>query len=102
MKSYLKKNVSRLKLKKKMKDLVEKSVASSTESSNNRVINLMQDEDKTDIVDVEDIIPPTVEKIKKVRAPKKKKEEPPIAVSEDEEPEESVAVEDKKKDEILK
>ena len=32
------------KKKKKMKDLVEKSVASSTESSNNRLINLMQDD----------------------------------------------------------
>ena len=51
-------------------------------------------------------VPPIVEKIKKVRAPRKKKEaEPPITVFDDEpEPEvvESEVLEDKKKDENIK
>ena len=70
------------------------------------VINLIQSENQADI---EDIAPPTVEKVKKVRVSRKKKEvEPPIAVSEDEELEEIVVVEDpkvvedKKKDENIK
>ena len=67
------------------------------------VVNLIQGENQADVCDIEDVAPPTVEKVKKVRAPRKKKEvEPPIAVSEDGEPEqleEPAVVEDKKKDE---
>ena len=71
------------------------------------VINLIQDEN---IVDIEDIIPPTVEKVKKVRFTKKKTVDPPIAVSEDEETDDTPVIEttividevDKKKDENIK
>ena len=76
------------------------------EDTYDTVINLIQSENQADI---EDIAPPTVEKVKKVRVSRKKKEvEPPIAVSEDEELEEIVVVEDpkvvedKKKDENIK
>ena len=60
------------------------------------------------------ILYPTLENVKKVRAPKKKKEEPPIVVSDDEEPDdvkvieativvdEPIVEEDKKKDENIK
>ena len=70
------------------------------------VVNLIQGADNDEVCDIEDVPPPIVEKVKKVRAPRKKKEvEPPIAVSEDEEPEQAVepaVVEDKKKDENIK
>ena len=38
------------------------------------VISLIQGENKSDIADIDDTLPPIVEKIKKVRAPRKKKE----------------------------
>ena len=41
--------------------------------------NLIQEENHTDIGDIEDIASPTVEKVKKVRAAKKKKEEHPYS-----------------------
>jgi len=79
------------------------------------VVNLMQVADDDEVCDIEDVPPPVVEKVKKVRAPRKKKEvEPPISVSEDEEPEKIVVIdepicveepkieEDKKKDENIK
>ena len=69
------------------------------------VINLIHDEDSGDVL--EDVPPPIVEKIKKVRISRKKKEvEPPVEVSEDDDDEPEVVepevVEDKKKDENIK
>jgi hypothetical protein len=79
------------------------------------VVNLIQGSDNDEVCDIEDVPPPVVEKVKKIRAPRKNKEaEPPIEVSEDEDPEKIIVIdepicveepkieEDKKKDENIK